>query len=288
MVGASRKRILDRSGDQASTTPGAKRDGLHPRGRGAPLSSRKLPTILAVILSSLLTLAVCAGCDQAGGEQATGEPQSKQESKQDASAEARAGDAEADAGSNEGDEGDAVAQAGDEGGAVARAGDGGAVARAGDAVARAGGGAKARAGDAATGEGDAAAAVSSGGERNARGAREAALEIGGDSGTEFSGRCTVGDEENEIQGQVPGRFVFDLDGRKLECEIHKQSTGAMKIVLDAGGADYVQRTDSRRATIRIVYSGEGYSSSIHSSSGSTSQEISSDSSAAVSSSSEDD
>jgi len=221
------------------------------------LSNRKFPTILAVILSSFLILAACSGCEQ----RATGEPQSKQ----DASAEARAGDAEADAGSNAGDEG-------------------GAVARAGDAVARAGGDAKARAGDAATGEGDAAAAVSSGGERNARGAREAALEIGGDPGTEFSGRCTVGNEENEIQGQVPGRFVFDLDGRKLECEIHKQSTGAMKIVLDAGRADYVQRTDSRRATIRIVYSGEGYSSSIHSSSGSTSQEISSDSSSAVSSS----
>lgn len=221
------------------------------------MSNRKFPTILAVILSSFLILAACAGCEQ----QATGEPQSKQ----DASAEARAGDAEADAGSNAGDEG-------------------GAVARAGDAVARAGGDAKARAGDAATGEGDAAAEVSSGGERNARGAREAALEIVGDPGTEFSGRCTVGNEENEIRGQVPGRFVFDLDGRKLECEIHKQSTGAMKIVLDAGGADYVQRTDSRRATIRIVYSGEGYSSSIHSSSGSTSQEISSDSSSAVSSS----
>ena len=220
------------------------------------MSSRKFPTILAVILSSLLILAAFAGCEQ----QATGEPQSKQ----DASAEARAGDAEADAGSNAGDEG-------------------GAVARAGEAVARAGGGAKARAGDAATGEGDAAAAVSSGGEGGAV-AREATLEIGGDPGTEFSGRCTVGNEENEIRGQVPGRFVFDLDGRKLECEIHKQSTGAMKIVLDAGRADYVQRTDSRRATIRIVYSGEGYSSSIHSSSGSTSQEISSDSSAAVSSS----
>ena len=224
------------------------------------MSNRKFPTILAVILSSFLILAACAGCEQ----QATGEPQSKQESKQDASAEARAGDVEADAGSNAGDEG-------------------GAVARAGDAVARAGGGAKARAGDAATGEGDAAAAVSSGGEGGAA-AREAALEIGGDPGTEFSGRCTVGNEENEIQGQVPGRFVFDLDGRKLECEIHKQSTGAMKIVLDAGRADYEQRTDSRRATIRLVYSGEGYSSSIHSSSGSTSQEISSDSSSAVSSS----
>lgn len=262
MVGASGRRMLDRSGDQAGTTPGAKCDGLHLRGRGVPLRNHTFPTILAVILSSLLILAACAGCEQAGGEQATGEP----ESKQDASAETRAGDAEADAGSNADDKG-------------------GAVARAGDAVARAGGGAEARAGDAEAGNA-AAAAVSSGGERNARGAREATLEIGGDPGTEFSGRCAVANEEKKIRGQVPERFGFDLDGRKLECEIHKQSTGAMNIVLDAGGADYVQRTDSRRATVRIAYSGEGYSSSIQSSSGSTSQEISSDSSAAVSSSDE--
>lgn len=226
--------------------------------RRVPLSA---PTRLAAIFW-LLILAACAGCEQAGGEQATGEP----ESKQDASAGARAGDAEAAAGSNADDKG-------------------GAVARAGDAVARAGGGAEARAGDAATGEGDAAAAaVSSGGERNARGAREAALEIGGDPGTEFSGRCIVGNEEKEIRGQVPERFDFNLDGRKLECKIHKQSTGAMNIVLEAGGADYVQRTDSRRATVRIAYSGEGYSSSIQSSSGSTSQKITSESSSAVSSS----
>jgi hypothetical protein len=87
------------------------------------------------------------------------------------------------------------------------------------------------------------------------------LEIAGDRGTRFSGTCTVGNEEREIGGRVPERFVHELDGRKLECEIRKQSPGAMNIVLDAGDVDYVQRTDS----------GQGFSSSIQSStsSGST-------------------
>jgi hypothetical protein len=84
---------------------------------------------------------------------------------------------------------------------------------------------------------------------------------------------------------VPGRFVFKLEGQKLECEIHKQSTGAMNVVLDAGGSDNVQQTNSRRATVRIVYSGEGYSSSVQSSAGSSSQIINSHSSSIVSSSS---
>jgi hypothetical protein len=166
---------------------------------------------------------------------------------------------------------------------VARAGDG-AVARAGDAVARAEAGAEARAGDAvAKAESRAESHIESSGDEGR--VREAALEIEGDPGTEFSGTCTIGDEEREVSGQVPWRFVFELDGQKLECEIHKQSTGAMNIVLDVGGADYAQRTNSRLATVRIVYSGEGYSSSVQSSAGSSSQIINSHSSSIVSSSS---
>ena len=143
------------------------------------------------------------------------------------------------------------------------------------AVARAGGYAEARVGDAVTEEG-----------RKAGGdAREATLQIEGHPGTGFSGKCTVGREERVVAGQVPERFVFELDGRKLECEISKQSPGTMNLVLDAGGADYVQRTDSRRATVRIVYSGQGFSSSIQSSIGSSRQIIDSGSSSIVSSSS---
>ena len=103
--------------------------------------------------------------------------------------------------------------------------------------------------------------------------REATLEIGGDPGTGFSGTCTVGGEEREVSGQVPERFVFELDGRGLGCEISKQSKSTINVVLEAGGADYVQRSGARRSAVKIAYSGQGYSSSIQSSTGSSRQTI---------------
>ncbi len=164
------------------------------------------------------------------------------------------------------------------------------MARAGDAVARAGGGDEARAGAAVTkAESRAESRIQSSGV-GGKGTKatldtKATLEIGGDPGTGFSGTCTIGDEEREVSGQVPERFVFEVNGQKLECEIHKRSAGAMNIILDAGGADYVQRTGSQRTVVRIVYSGQGYSSSIQSSTGSSKQTINTGSSSIVSSSS---
>jgi hypothetical protein len=221
-----------------------------------PLRGGKVRAQLATI--SLVALAACTGCQQAVGEQTAREP----EGGRDVKAEARAGG---------------------EGGVVARAGDG-AVARSGDTVARAEAGAESRASDAAAkAESRAQSHIGSSGDGGR--VREATLEIEGDPGAEFSGMCTIGDEEREISGQVPERFVFEVNGQKLECEIHKKSRGAMNIVLDVGEADYAQRTNSRLATVRIVYSGEGYSSSVQSSAGSSSQIINSHSSSIVSSSS---
>ena len=209
------------------------------------MRSCKIQALLA--LTSLLTLAACVGCQQAIGEQPAREPEGGREVKAEACAD------------------DAVARAGD---AVARA-EGRAEARAGDAVAKA--------------ESRAESHIASSGDGGK--VREATLEIEGDPGTGFSGTCTIGDEEREVSGQVPERFVFEVNGQKLECEISKQSTGTMNVVLDAGGVDHAQRTDSRRATMRIVYSGEGYSSSIQSSVGPSGQIINSHSSSIVSSSS---
>ncbi len=219
--------------------------------------SGRVPTPLVVILLSLLALAICAGCQRASGAQLTGAPEN------DRRVVARAGDVEAIGGRI----------AADKGGAVARAGD--VVARAGEVDI----------------EGMDEGAVSPGVEEDFR---ETTLEIGGDPGTGFSGTCTVGGEERAFRAQVPERFVYELDGRRLECEIRKQSVGAMKITLDAGDTDYVQRTGSRRVTVRIVYSKGGFSSSSiqsssiqssSTSSGSTSQTIISNSSQVVSSSS---
>jgi len=189
---------------------------------------RKVPILLAAILSSLVVLTVFAGHQRASAEQVSGVP-----------------------------EGRAVARVGDVvaiGGRIAYGSRVGAVARAGDVVVR----------------------------NRSEHAREATPEIQGHRGTRFSGTCTVGKKEREIGGQVPERFVLEPDGRRLECEIRKQSTGAMSIVLDAGNTDYVQQTGSRRATVRIVYSKQGFSSSISSSS--TRQTLISNSSSVISSS----
>ncbi len=145
-------------------------------------------------------------------------------------------------------EGDAIARAGDN--AVARAGDG--------AVARAGG-AKARA---KSGE-DAVGANGEGGS-----AQEVTIEVGGDDGTRFSGVCSVGKQEKIIGGRVPVRYVFHPGGGKLECEIRKEGSAALEIILAAGSnVRSVQRTEAQKSTINVAYSSGGLSSSVFSSSG---------------------
>jgi hypothetical protein len=220
------------------------------------LSNGRIPTLLAVIL--LLALAACGGYERANGEQAAGEPKNKR----DVQTDAHVGEAQAIARSTTGN-GDA------------------AVARAGEAVARAGGNARAWAGDAvAKAGGEEAKADSPGDDEDAQ---EVTLQIEGDPGTAFSGTCIVGDEKREISGQVPERFVYELGVRKLECEIHKRGrdAGAMKIVLTAGNINHVQQTESQSSIVKMTYSARrGSSSSIQAStlSGSASQTITSNSS----------
>jgi len=100
---------------------------------------------------------------------------------------------------------------------------------------------------------------------------EVALEIGGDPGTAFSGVCSVGDEENEIGGEVPESFSYELGGRQLECEIRKEGTdsGALKVLLTGPGDRIEQQINSPGGAINLVYSENGVSSST-SSSGSSS------------------
>ena len=76
----------------------------------------------------------------------------------------------------------------------------------------------------------------------------ARLEVGGSSGTEFSGSCTVGDEEpEEISGQVPESFTYDLKGRPLKCEIG--SDGDLQVELTAGNSRSVQRISGGRLSL---------------------------------------
>jgi hypothetical protein len=110
---------------------------------------------------------------------------------------------------------------------------------------------------------------------------QATLEITGDSGTGFSGSCAVGEgEPEEISGEVPASFTYDLRGKPLDCEI--SSDGSVQVELTVGGnVNSVQQFSG--GTLNLTYDNGSISSSISSSSGSTTQ-ASSSSSQVVSSS----
>lgn len=89
---------------------------------------------------------------------------------------------------------------------------------------------------------------------------EVVLRVEGDSGTTFSGICTVGGaEESVVSGKVPKRFTFDdLGGQELSCKIQKRDAkkGALRIVLLAGNTTRsVQQANNRGDTINISYKG---------------------------------
>lgn len=121
--------------------------------------------------------------------------------------------------------------------------------------------------------GDNAAAPANGGEEivgtNTGNTQEVTLEVGGDDGTRFSGLCLVGGQEKVIGGRVPARYGYHLGGDELECEIRKEGSGALEVVLAAGSnVRSVQRTSAQKSTINFAYSSSGgISSSIHGSSG---------------------
>ena len=130
-------------------------------------------------------------------------------------------------------------------GVVVRAGNTAVVARAGDAVVRVGGSKTAK------GEGADATAPS----------REVTLKIEGSPGTEFSGTCIIGgEEEMKVSGRVPKRFIYELDGQRLECEIRNQSSnsGEMKVECSAGDhTNSVQQTSTQGGSLTLRYDGHG-------------------------------
>lgn len=112
--------------------------------------------------------------------------------------------------------------------------------------------------------------------------RKATLEMSGTPGTEFSGSCTVGDEESELSGQVPDRFVYDLDGGQLDCEV--SSDDNLKITFTAGKNTSVQQING--GTLNLTYKNGQLSVSSSGSSGqvgSSSSQVSSSSQSSSSS-----
>ena len=201
----------------------------------------------AIILISALALTSCNADEQVQAD----------DKEEQTSAVARAG-AQRTLGQTAGKHTASEPAAGKEGGAIARAGD--------NAVARAGDGAVARAGDVEARAKGGEDVVGTNGEGES--ARAVTLDVGGDDGTRFSGVCFVGRQEKDISGRVPARYVFQPGGDKLECEIRKEGSGALEIVLAAGSnVRSVQRTDAQKSTINFTYSNGGLSSSVSNSSG---------------------
>jgi hypothetical protein len=62
---------------------------------------------------------------------------------------------------------------------------------------------------------------------------QARLEINGSPGSAFSGYCAIGDEgSEEIGGEVPQTFTYDLGGRALDCEV--SSDGDLRVEFNVG------------------------------------------------------
>lgn len=99
------------------------------------------------------------------------------------------------------------------------------------------------------------------------GGRKATLELGGESGTEFSGSCTVGNQEpEEISGAVPQTYTYTLRKRPLDCEI--SSDGEVQLDLSVGkNVHSVQRISG--GTLNLAYEKGSISSVASSSAGSS-------------------
>jgi hypothetical protein len=93
------------------------------------------------------------------------------------------------------------------------------------------------------------------------------LRITGDPEARFSGACVIGGEERDIGGQVPQRY--DLNGRKLACEIRKTGaeSGELKVVLSDENTRFVQWIEGGKTVVKLSYENGNVSSSTVSSSG---------------------
>ena len=104
--------------------------------------------------------------------------------------------------------------------------------------------------------------------------QEATLELQGEPGTGFSGSCTPGNEEpEEISGQVPESFTYELGGEPLECEISPE--GSTQVHLTVGNVRSVERISG--GTLKLTYKNGSISSVASSSTDSSRQESSSSS-----------
>jgi hypothetical protein len=191
--------------------------------------------VAALLLTLAFLLAGCATEDQApqsssapaqtteqSTDRASGDSTTENPSGEDAIAKERDGESRAKAG-----------------GASAKAGEGRASAKAGGNEARAGGPPDKEKGPSA-GQG-------AGGK-----AGRTTIKLGGAPGTGFSGTCSLGDEEVSLEGEAPARFSYDLEGRRLECEVSKTGDGGyLKVTLRSGASRAVQTINEGTVSLTL-------------------------------------
>ena len=86
------------------------------------------------------------------------------------------------------------------------------------------------------------------------------LRLEGDPKTRFAGRCTDGEQETVLKGEVPQRYAYNLAGDELQCRIQKrgEGDGSLKVILTAGNTTRsVQQTNTRGSEIKISYKSSG-------------------------------
>jgi putative autotransporter adhesin-like protein len=109
---------------------------------------------------------------------------------------------------------------------------------------------------------------------------QARLEVKGSPGSAFSGSCAIGDEESEeIGGEVPESFVYDLGGRSLDCEVSSDGDLRVEFIV---GENHRSVQSISGSTLNLTYE-DGSFSSVTSSSSRSVMEGSSSSSQVTSS-----
>ena len=113
---------------------------------------------------------------------------------------------------------------------------------------------------------------------------EVTLELRGEPGVAFSGRCVVDGETRQVSGETPETFTYEPD-KKLECEITSQGGPLRVNFSDGQGTNTTQSVGPGPSTLELTYTGNSLSSST-SSQTSSSQTSSSQTSSSQASSSQ--
>lgn len=90
------------------------------------------------------------------------------------------------------------------------------------------------------------------------------LQLRGEPGLEYTGRCVVDGEERELDGRTPESYTYEPEER-LECEISSRDRGSLRVTFSDGeGTDTVQQVGPRPGTVELDYTGDSLSTSTNS------------------------